>query len=740
MCLFIGTVSCSDSFLEDKRDYNNMIPEDIYKDRKQANAVFATIYKQMLERYISPLCGSDPLLRQAQSSGGQQYVLTEEIPSGYAKSNIVGDGRFNGDNSKESKTGAFTANPPYWNGPKDNPGKYNDYRQYTLYPTIYLINDFIRSIDSSRSMIDDEVFWDRLKGQAIFARAWLFFDGIRVFGGIPYYNTEEDEPAAGDKSPRMPIQDCIDKICADFEKAAGLLPAQWDGDNEGRFTSVAAWAMISRVRVYAASPVFNASWDNTGSKRWEAALQASLKAEEEANGAGYGTSVTDIKSWNTAFYGYNNVFNPEAIIKVPKSNNTASGTFNQWEDLIRPGTVTSKSSGGIPAPEQMINLFPMKDGKRPTEANGYDNQKFYRNRDPRFYSTFAFSGCEWPGTKQQIWLYAYNYNGSTYRYTDGSKGDEGAGKKSRAIVWKMSDPNVLVGSESTGGTDILEYRYAEILLNIAECYAAKGDAGNCIRYLSQIRQRVGISSANNYGLGNLGDKYQLIESVLYERAVELAYEGKRSWDMRRWLLYEGGAGFDPRLAGIDADNKYDPELAWGTGWKLYNGQNGRPTYTKADNVLTRLGLPRFSGTKHIGRIWAYDLETPHSVPEVDHPLKDNAYLQAVPPITREMDEAERNEALDKLDAFYTHTGLETVNPFIVMGPRYEMDGGNSTKEQNFLFSWRGWYSVYSIHYDMYTPGKGNEWVTQTEGWMTANANPTGTTAEQDGTYVYCTVE
>lgn len=109
-----------------------------------------------------------------------------------------------------------------------------------------------------------------------------------------------------------------------------------------------------------------------------------------------------------------------------------------------------------------------------------------------------------------------------YRYTDGRKGDGGAQGKSRALVWKMSDPNIAIGSESISGTDVMEYRYGELLLNLAECYAAQGNAGECLKYLGMIRARVGISSANNYGLGSISDRYQLLKAVLNERQIELA--------------------------------------------------------------------------------------------------------------------------------------------------------------------------------------------------------------------------
>lgn len=736
-CLLLST-ACSDQFLEDKRDYDRFPPEDIFSDANQANAVFGSLYLRILSRYNSPLAGSDALMRQGQSISnvGSHHMLTEEIASGYTGINIVGDGNFQAAHTKSQIAGNHTGNPHYWNYGK-NSTSYNSFSQWILFPTIFRINNFLGEIDRYRDqyMADEPEFWDNLKGQAIFARAWLHFDAIRFFGGIPYYSTSmEDMPKEDDRSPRMSVQECIDKIAADFDEAASLLPAKWNSENRGRFTSVAALAMKSRVLLYAASPVFNASWDNTGGQRWQAALEAGLAAEQAANNAGYGSSVNSIDTWDQMFYN-TGIADNEAIILIPKnSNNIYSSSYsNKWEGYIRPHAVNSASGAGIPAPKQMIDLFPMKDGSRPAEGINYDPIKFYRDRDPRFYRTFAFSGCEWPGTTKQIWLYAYKY-GSQYRYTDGTQGDAGAQKKSKAIVWKMSDPSVGVGGEDFAGTDILEYRYAEILLNIAECYAAQGNAGKCIEYLSKVRQRVGISAANNYGLGNLGDKYALIEACLYERRVELAYEGKRSWDMRRWLLYEGGAGFDPVAAGVDGKNHYDPDVAWGLGWKLYNGQNGKPLYTKSHNTLTMLGLERFSGTKHIGEIWGYDL----SVEQLsqDDPLANNTDRMAVPAIKKSMSDAERDAAFDKLETFYVNNDFVTVNPINTMGPQYGMDSGSSDSDKNFLFSWRGWYYVKPLHYDLYDADKGNTWITQTEGWMIANAN----NGAQDGTYIYCTPE
>ena len=93
IALLIGASSCSDQFLKDKKDYNNMTTVDVYSDPQQATAVFATIYKQIISRYNSPLCGADPLMRQDQATGGKQYIFSEEM-TGWKSGNYTGKSYF----------------------------------------------------------------------------------------------------------------------------------------------------------------------------------------------------------------------------------------------------------------------------------------------------------------------------------------------------------------------------------------------------------------------------------------------------------------------------------------------------------------------------------------------------------------------------------------------------------------------------------------------------------------------
>ena len=93
------------------------------------------------------------------------------------------------------------------------------------------------------------------------------------------------------------------------------------------------------------------------------------------------------------------------------------------------------------------------------------------------------------------------------------------------------------------GVHIYDFRYAELQLNLAECYAATNQIDLCKQAIGKLRARVGIPSTNNYGLDTyVFDRASALAACLRERQVELAYEGKRYWDIWRWMLYDGGRG------------------------------------------------------------------------------------------------------------------------------------------------------------------------------------------------------
>lgn len=534
---------CRQKFLEEMKSFDKY-DESIFENEVLTGWYVDRVYYDYFSAYKSPivsLVGSytDTRTRSTEEIGG---TVTDYINPNKTLQNAT-----DGDAYYGAGLSASVTNNPY--------------------TRIRTANFFLQKIDEKGQNLS-EAFRKKVRGQMFYLRGLQYFDLMRVFGGVPIVTTAQNA-SADDPSiqlPRATPAELVTQITSDFDSAAALLPATWGTTDYGRFTSGAALAMKSRVLLTYASPLFNTDWDNSGNARWQKALDAGLAAEAALTAAGHGLYGSTAKDWSEMWTKNDNTFNKEAItVRLLKNTVASSGVDNNgWERSIR---VTKQTgSGGISAPKEMIDLFPLANGVRPTIANGYDSLHFFMNRDPRFYRTFAFSGSRWQlkeAGNDTVWLYRWTYSTSV-KYSDNNQ------TSSPAVVRKMTN---LTGASTVdglaySGTDLFEYRYAELLLNIAECYAAKGDIGNAVTYLGRIRARVGIPSANNYGIGTLASKYEAIEACLYERRVELAYEGKRFWDAQRWMLYNDDA-------------------------------------TAGNTTCAKLGIAPINGTARSGRLWQY---------------------------------------------------------------------------------------------------------------------------------------
>jgi hypothetical protein len=441
---------------------------------------------------------------------------------------------------------------------------------------IRFANFLLEKIDGGSASGLTEAFKKLAKGQMYMFRALQYFDLVRVYGGVPLVLEVQDASIDDEtiKLPRASSSEIFDQIVMDLDSAAALLPWKWTSlqTDFGRFTAGVAVAMKSRVLLTAASPLFNANWDNPGDTRWQKALDASVKAEQLLTANGYGNYVKTAKDWGNMFTALDNEANAgngEAIFTVLLSTQTAgsAGINNGWENAVR--LKEYNGGGGISVPKGMLDLFPINDGSRPVVGVNYNDTFFFQKRDPRFYRTFAFSGSKWPlksNANKVPWIYRWRANATGAVTYFGANG--GNVTNSPAVVRKGSnitaDSTIFINS----GTDIYDFRYGELLLNIAECYAAKGEVTNCVNYLVKVRQRVypASASANNYGIGTPAGKYAALEACLYERRIELAYEGKRFWDLQRWMLYDDDASI-------------------------------------GDNTNSMLNIPKLNGTARQGYYW-----------------------------------------------------------------------------------------------------------------------------------------
>jgi len=548
-------LGCKKSFLEDMRSYDKYDEETAFTNEVLTTAYLDRIYNYMFGSFRSPIQAETTL----GSYDDSKTRLTEEIGANGTVGNYI--------NPNKTLQQATEADA-YYGATLPATGLAN-----TPYSRIRLANFLLDNIDVIGGEALTQTFRNNAKGQAYYFRALQYFYLVRTYGGVPIV-LHVQQASSTDTSIRIKrstASECFVQIAKDFDSAAALLPATWASPtaNYGRFTSGAALAMKSRALLTAASPLFNSDWDNPGSTKWLAALDAGLKAEIALTAAGYGLYGSTAKEWGEMTTVADNSFNKEAIFELLLSNTQTSsaGYNNSWENTIRPKDYNG--GGGISVPKGMLDLFPLADGRRPTVANGYVDTFFFENRDPRFYRTFAFSGSKWgrkDNANKTTFFYRWRASATGAIAYYGANG--GNQTTSPAVVRKMSNPNADTTLLAFSGTDIFEYRYAELLLNIAECYAATGNTTNCLTYLGKIRARVGIPSANNYGIGNLADRYAAIEACLYERRVELAYEGKRYWDNQRWLLYGGVSSMSPSA-----------------------------------NTTTKLGIPNINGTNRTGYYW-----------------------------------------------------------------------------------------------------------------------------------------
>ncbi|QTE37175.1 RagB/SusD family nutrient uptake outer membrane protein [Mucilaginibacter gossypii] len=404
------------------------------------------------------------------------------------------------------------------------------------YGRIRNINQTLQDLDASTLPASTK---NRYKAQAYFWRAFRYFDLVRLYGGVPLVLKPLDAIGQDAKNaallPRNKTSECFKQIVSDLDSCIKYLPAKWSGSDYGRISSAAAAAFKGRVLLTYASPQFNPSND---AARWQAAADANDKAMQILSANNYGLNPSYDNMWFTE-----NSSNPEAILIT--GFNTSSTDQNQnnntYDNATRPAYLGTKGGSNQPTWD-IVKSYPMLDGKAPGTSlkYTYDDAKFFDNRDPRFNKTIAYNGCNWPingNSSYRLWTYFY------YNKADGSgvKTTEPASATGSGFyLRKAIDPNVSVANTPYVGTDWMEIRYAEVLLNQAECAAALGNVTTGYTNITAIRKRAGIEAGadNLYGLDAGMSPDQMINAIMNERKIEFAFEGKRYWDLRRRKLLE----------------------------------------------------------------------------------------------------------------------------------------------------------------------------------------------------------
>jgi hypothetical protein len=486
LILAIITISCEDVL--NKRDLSAIDGQDVWNDPNLSTLFLNTTYQYALPGFAGTSNTNISDESFGSGSGGMMY-------------------------------GFLTKDEDY--------GIYSSSSWYVIRQTNTLINEVLDGTmpDEDRTPI---------LGQAYFLRAWTYWELVKYYGGIPIIFDAQD-PSQNESLyvKRNSAKECIEMIVSDLDKAISSLPTVWTTE-KGRATKAAAAALKGRILLFYASPQFNP--DNEQA-RWQDAYNANLEAKNVAEESGH-----------ALYPDYSNIFLDE--------DNSTEGIFitrydnpekvNSYETNVRPRSVSNSSDYVRSAPSwSFVKSYPMYDGTPATDHSEYDSVFFWKNRDPRFYATIAYNGMIWDfdGSENRR---QWSYLGNKVEPSNSAQGATVTG------FYLKKNINTSIAKTQTpyGTTDWIEIRLAEVYLNLAECAAELGKLDEARNLLIAIRERAGIEDKDGtFGI-SASNNEEMVEAVLFERKIELAFEDKRHWDLRRRNLFINGIGNTARLNGL----------------------------------------------------------------------------------------------------------------------------------------------------------------------------------------------
>jgi len=353
-------------------------------------------------------------------------------------------------------------------------------------------------------------------------RAFSYYRLIRVYGGVIIRtdisgadgSVDDGANPADINRARATEAESWDFVISELQWAAQYLPVSWPSTWTGRATKATAYGLISRMALFA--------------QKWQVAVDAAEKVKELG-----GALAPD----------YAKVFQVDGDQDNSKEILFAlyflKGSVTHNYDLYnRPfgddaALSTVVYAEHVPTGE-LADLYEFKDGT-PFDWNSYSvsHADPYTDREPRFQATIMYNGCQWEGREIQTYVggsdgfVAFTQNSSTNGHTC-------TGYYLRKYLQEGYPGFITSGSYQYDAV----LRYAEVLLNKAEAYAQL-DYGQyrkqALDALNEVRDRVGLPAKTATDAPNLEVFMTLLRK---ERCVELAGEGFRYWDLRRWKLAE----------------------------------------------------------------------------------------------------------------------------------------------------------------------------------------------------------
>lgn len=537
--------SCNDSFFDAQPD-NLLNIESIFTNRAQTENYWGGLYSPIQDIWDQPY-------------SFYYSAISDEMDISNWQEFAQNSGALSADN----------VNTSYVN-------YYNKIRQCQI---------FIDNVDRCQELLTAEngaTLIKQYKAEARFLRAYYYWSVMKMHGPVVVLPMNVDEAGAENyQIPRSSWDESVAFVLGLIEEAMVDLPVEHlqanttmpDGAQLGRINRMIAEAVKSEITLFHASPLYNgntdlAGWKNLDGKqlinqsydatRWQAAANQAKIAIDLSVGNGKDLFVkAGADAFETAYLSTRDVFwdgyQKEGIWIRPSTQR------EQWERHASPRAVVGTPYNGLGAVQELVDDFRMVDGLSIDQSGTYNENtyvsttnryyvsgtnKMYTDREPRFYSYITFNGSTIPGVAKA---------GMTRVefYSTGNSGKNGAPRdwpKTGYTARKNIHPGYGFNPSTVTNRAAMLIRLSELYLNYAEALnEAQATHPDVLIYLNKVRTRAGLPA-----LGSGLSQNRIREEIRKERRIELCFEGKRYFDVRRWKVADqegyrqGGA-----LIGMD---------------------------------------------------------------------------------------------------------------------------------------------------------------------------------------------
>lgn len=412
----------------------------------------------------------------------------------------------------------------------------------TPYKTIRKLNEFIKRV--SDSPVDAD-FISQRKAEARFLRAFDYFSMVKRYGGVPLITVAQglDDSKENLYPKRNKEQEVYDFIISEMDAIVGDLPEIYSSGDYGRPTKYAALALKCRAALYAGSIAQYGTIQLDGViginnslaiTYYQQAYDAAKKIVNSGKYVLYNQDANKITNFRNVFMVERN---SEAIfVRQHDANAKFNGGNGSNYDFFQCPLPNAWGDGMTDGPYlEMAEEFEHIDGTPGTldrlaiQQGLWSTDELWKNKDPRFFATLYTMNTSWKGSKLDFHYGIITSEGNietTGSYNGILARGEQAGRTGFGVLKYLDETKNNSADRYSSKTDWIVFRYAEVLLNYAEAAYELGKSTEALSVVNQIRERAGIALLNNI------DR----EKIRHERKVELAFEGQRYWDVRRWRI------------------------------------------------------------------------------------------------------------------------------------------------------------------------------------------------------------